>query len=160
MRKPRLEDFTPQAKKRTPDTVNLTGVVPLQPKAPAFSEAPNSDKQVNAAENNVAGSKVVSQYRGSMVSRQHPTTIYPSNEVSIIQWVRKAVKEFGKEAATHRFTQAEKKAIAQIVFTYKDRDIRTTENEITRIAVNFLLQDYHQNGENSILHKCLQSLNA
>jgi hypothetical protein len=45
------------------------------------------------------------------------------------------------------------------VFAYGDRAIRTTENEITRIAVNFLLYDYQSNGENSILHQCLLSLN-
>jgi len=74
--------------------------------------------------------------------------------------VYKAVKEFGKEAATHRFTRSEKKAIADLVYTLKQRDIRTTENEITRIGVNLLIQDFQQNGENSILIQILKRLNA
>ncbi len=73
--------------------------------------------------------------------------------------VRKAVKEFGKEAATHRFTQAEKKALNELVYTYRQQGMRTSENEITRIAINYLLHDHQVNGQNSILHKSLQSLN-
>lgn len=76
-----------------------------------------------------------------------------------IEVVRKAVKEFGKEAATHRFTEAEKKEIADLIYTYKNRGIKTSENEITRIAVNFLFEDYRANGENSVLHSILSALN-
>src|SRR5258707_5405722 len=41
------------------------------------------------------------RHHGSMVSRYHATTI---------EAIRAAVKQFGKEAATHRFTMEEKKA--------------------------------------------------
>ena len=73
--------------------------------------------------------------------------------------VRKAVKEFGKEAATHRFTVAEKREVADIIYTYKNQGIKTSENEITRIAVNFIMEDYRENGKNSVLHKILEALN-
>ena len=84
---------------------------------------------------------------------------------AMVQTVRAAVKLFGKEAATHRFTPEEKKAIAEIVFTYKQRDIRTSENEITRIGVNFIgvnfiIRDYRENGESSLLHGVLKALNT
>jgi hypothetical protein len=42
----------------------------------------------------------------------------------------------------------------------KNKGIRTSENEIARIAVNFLAQEYRKNGENSILAKILKLLNA
>lgn len=84
----------------------------------------------------------------------------PRYHDAIIQLVRKAVKEFGKEAATHRFTVAEKKAIADILYVYKQRGLKTSENEITRIAVNFILQDYEESGENSVLDRVLRALNA
>ena len=90
------------------------------------------------------------RYRDTMVSRYHET---------VIGIVRKAVKELGKEAATHRFTMDEKRAIADLIYTYKNQGIRTSENEITRIAVNFIVQDYKENGENSILEKALKALN-
>ena len=87
----------------------------------------------------------------TMVSRYHAT---------IIEVIRKAVKEFGKEAATHRFTTDEKRLIADLVYTYNRQGIRTSENEITRIAVNFILQDHQENGESCILNLVLQALHA
>ena len=92
------------------------------------------------------------------VSRYHDTT-QPLIHGVVIETVRKAVKEFGKEAATHRFTEAEKREIADLIYTYKNRGIKTSENEITRISVNFIMQDYKENGENSVLHKILKALN-
>ena len=74
--------------------------------------------------------------------------------------MRAAVKLIGKEAATYRFTAEEKKALADLVYTYKRQGIRTSENEITRISVNFILADYEANGENSLLHKVLSALNS
>jgi hypothetical protein len=85
------------------------------------------------------------------VSRYHDT---------IVEVVRKAVREYGKEAATHRFTLEEKKAIADILYAYKGRGIKTSENEIARIAINFVVSDYQENGENSILHKVIEALNT
>ena len=38
--------------------------------------------------------------------------------------------------------------------------IKTSENELSRIAINFLLEDYKANGETSILAKVLASLLA
>lgn len=77
-----------------------------------------------------------------------------------VETVRAAVKVFGKEAATHRFTVEEKKVIRDIVYAYEGRGIRTSENEISRIGVNFLIEDYRANGENSLLHKVLTALNG
>lgn len=90
--------------------------------------------------------------------RYHDTTVSRLHD-AIIELVRKAVKELGKEAATHRFTLAEKKEIGDLIYTYKNRGIKTSENEITRIAVNFIIEDYKENGENSVLHKILEALN-
>lgn len=93
---------------------------------------------------------VIPRYHDTMTPRYHDT---------IVPIVRKAVKEFGKEAATHRFTQAEKKSIADIIYTYKNQGVKTSENEIARISVNFLIEDFKQNGENSILNTILKALN-
>jgi hypothetical protein len=86
----------------------------------------------------------------STVSRYHASTV---------ESVRRAVKEIGKEAATHRFTQTEKQAIADIVHTYKGKSIKTSENEITRIGVNFILQDHKENGKRGILDRVIKALN-
>lgn len=97
------------------------------------------------------------RYRDTKQPRYHATVI-PRYRDTTIETVRAAVKIFGKEAATHRFTSEEKKAIRDIVYAYESRGIRTGENEISRIGVNFLIEDYRQNGENSILHKVLTAL--
>lgn len=88
------------------------------------------------------------------VSRYHDTTT-----PSIVEHIRKAVKEFGKEAATHRFTSTEKRALANIIHTLHMQGIRTTENEIARIAINFVIDDFNKRGKDSLLGLVLQALN-
>ena len=77
---------------------------------------------------------------------------------SMVRRLRKAVKEVGKEAATHRFTQAEKESLRDIVYTYGRQGYRTSENEIARIGVNWLVEDYRENGKRSVLHRILKAL--
>lgn len=91
---------------------------------------------------------------------RHRDTTQPSYQDATIETIRGAVKQLGKEAATHRFTQKEKKDLADIVYRYKGEGIRTSENEITRISINFLVEDYQRNGKDSILARVLERLNA
>lgn len=78
----------------------------------------------------------------------------------MVEGIRKAVKRLGKEATFCRFTQEEKNALADIIYTYKRSGIRTSENEVIRIAVNWLLENYHSDGKNSVLASVLERLNA
>jgi hypothetical protein len=79
---------------------------------------------------------------------------------SMIEMIRKSVKTTGKEVSFVRLTLEEKKQLADIVYTLKSQKIKTTENEINRIAINFLLEDYRLNGENSVLARVLAALLA
>jgi len=90
--------------------------------------------------------------------RNHDTTVSRYHD-TIIELVRVAVRELGKEAATHRFTQQEKRALADIIYAYKGQGLKTSENEITRVAINFIISDYKANGKNSILDRTLKALN-
>jgi hypothetical protein len=72
--------------------------------------------------------------------------------------IRKAVKQIGKEAATYRFSAEEKQTLADIVYTYGRQGYRTSENEITRIAVNWLILDYQERGKQSVLSRLLDAL--
>jgi hypothetical protein len=96
--------------------------------------------------------------RDTVVSRPHDTTSDSSNDS--IEVVRKAVKLLGEKAATHRFTADEKDAIADIVYSLRKKGITTSENEITRIAINYLVWDYRNNKQASILSRVLERLNA
>ena len=99
------------------------------------------------------------RHHGIMQPRNHGT-MTPRHENDIFEVVRKAVKQIGKEAATHRFTLEEKNLLADIEYTYKRLGIRTSENEITRIAINYFIEDYRKNGEQSILANILKRLNS
>jgi len=103
--------------------------------------------------------------------RYHDTkhdTMIPSNhdtvasveETDILEGVRKAVRQFGKEPATQRLTLEEKQALADIEYSYKRQGIRTSGNEIIRIAANYIVREYQLNGANSILAQVLKKLNS
>lgn len=106
--------------------------------------------------------KKVEPNRESIIETKQPrnqdTTVSRYQDTMIAE-VRKAVKEFGKEAATHRFTDKEKQALAELIFKYKRTGIKTSENEIARIAINYIIKDREQNGSESLLEKVLKALN-
>ncbi len=78
----------------------------------------------------------------------------------VVETIRKAVKTPGKEVSFVRLTAEEKAQLADIVYTYKRQGKKTSENEINRIAINYILEDYRANGERSILARVLASLLA
>ena len=94
----------------------------------------------------------------TVIPSNHDTVI-PRYHGDILENVRKALKAYGKEAATHRFTPKEKHEITALIYAYKKQGIRTNENEIARIAINFILRDYKEFGEESILDLVLKLLN-
>lgn len=83
-----------------------------------------------------------------------------SDPADLIELIRKNVKPVGKEAAFCRFTPEEKSALGDVVYTYKRNGIRTSENEIVRVAVNWLIENYHADGQHSVLAQVLDRLNA
>jgi len=95
----------------------------------------------------------------TMIPSDHDTTI-PPTEDEIVEEVRKAVRQIGKEPATQRLTLEEKQALNYIEYSYKRQGTKTSGNEIIRIATNYIVRDYQQNGENSILAKVLKRLNS
>lgn len=142
-------------------------VQPASP--PPSSEVPQLKPEIPSKKpiETLAKPKPASRKRGTVIPRNRDTTTPSNHETmppryhdTIIELVRKATKELGKEAATHRFTVQEKQAVADIIYTYKSQGVRTSENELARIAINFLIHDYKENGENSVLDKVLQALNT
>ena len=84
----------------------------------------------------------------------------PIKQDSVIALIRSAVKETGKETSYHRLTTEEKSKLEDVIYTYKKQGYRLSENEVARIAINWLLEDYKQNGKNSILDLVIESLKA
>ena len=127
--------------------------------ATPLSAQPRTESEKGSSPAGRERAKGQATIRDTMTPRNHETTASRFHE-TIIELIRKAVKEFGKEAATHRFTTEEKKAVADIIYSYKNRGIRTSENEIARIAVNFIINDHKENGEESVLDRALKALNG
>jgi hypothetical protein len=83
-----------------------------------------------------------------------------ASNVELIETIRKTVKTAGKDVSFMRLTAHEKAQLADIVYIYKRQGKKTSENEINRIAVNFLLEDYKENGAASVLAQVLEALRA
>jgi hypothetical protein len=81
-------------------------------------------------------------------------------DAETIDAIRKVVKVQGREVSFIRLTPEEKAQVSDIVYTYKRQGQKTTENQINRIAINYLLHDYHEHGEQSVLARVLASLLA
>ncbi len=81
-----------------------------------------------------------------------------------VETIRKTVKQLGKEVLFVRVTPEEKHELGAIVYSfneiYRGEGRKTSENEVGRIALSFLMQDYRENGNNSILARVLAALNA
>jgi len=90
---------------------------------------------------------------------RHHATMQPRHHATMVETIRSALKEIGKEAATYRLTQEEKKAIEDLIYEYKRKHIKTSANEITRIGVNYILQDHKEKGKQSMLTLVIQALN-
>lgn len=132
---------------------------PLQP----VTEEP---EKIDEAKQSQGKNKEVAN-DGTMIPWYHGTMqpLYHNNASSLpddelIEFIRKAVKQLGKEPATQRLTLEEKRELKAIEFTYSQQEINTSGNEIIRIAMNYIFQDYKKNGENSILAKVLTKLNS
>ena len=71
----------------------------------------------------------------------------------------RAVRRAGKEAGTYRLSAKEKAALVKIVYSFRIRGIRTSENQVARIAINHTIEDLEQKGTESVLSRTLEALN-
>ncbi len=99
--------------------------------------------------------KKVSSKLASVQSSYHASTLSP-----MIERIRKSVKEIGKETGFHRLTSEEKQELVDIVYTYKRQGHKTSENEVVRIALRYLLEEHKESGKESTLNKVLEALKA
>ena len=120
-----------------------------RPKPRATQRKPRADPEAKPMKQGVPAQRD----RGTTVSRQRD-----ASPRSMIERMRGSVIKIGKEAATHRFTREEKDALADAVYTYGRQGYRTSENEIVRIGVNWLMGDYKEHGNHSVLHRVLRAL--
>ncbi len=100
-----------------------------------------------------------SSKHSSNLASKHASTLALSTEM--IEFIRKIVKNPGKEDVLYvRLTKEEKDKLADVSYTYKRQGMKTSDNEVVRIAINALLEDYKTHGETSLLATILASLHA
>ena len=92
----------------------------------------------------------------SMIASKHDSTT--ASPASTIEAVRKVVKSVGNTPLFVRVTEAEKDELFDITTAYKKKKIKTSENEIARIALNYMINDYKENKQGSALAKVLNAL--
>src|SRR5689334_6374054 len=96
--------------------LNITGVMnELRGQSAFFPHIKEDTKQENipsplSVSQQEIAKPAPERYHETMTPRNHDTTVSPDSE--IIEKARKAVKQVGKEAATHRFTLEEKNMLA------------------------------------------------
>lgn len=145
LRSTRPQEAPPPAPIASPPAEEAPAHAPVEPpKKPATRSATKARQQRTNLESATPSN------HDTVVSRYHGDTI---------EAIRRAVRVVGKEAATYRFSPEEKSRMADLIYTYKRQGVRTSENEVSRIALNFIFADYEENGEGSILAKALDALN-
>jgi hypothetical protein len=97
--------------------------------------------------------------KASRKDSKHASTL-ASNHEAVIETIRKTVKRLGNTVSFTRLTPDEKGRLADIVYTYKRQGVKTSENEINRIAINFLIEDFQAHGDESVLAQVIEALNA
>lgn len=96
-------------------------------------------------------------------TKRQATPIQPSvgegysDPIAVLQHALKAV---GKEIYYIRVTPSEKQRVDDLVHSFKSDGIRTSVNEVGRIALNCLLADYDEKGEQSTLSRVLAGKRA
>jgi predicted secreted protein len=148
------------------DTSLLRSTRDLPPTAEATAPAAEPNQNASPAPRAPRQRKprpVIANSADSTVASEQPIVqasklaSYPDE---MIATVRKIVRTTGKEVSFVRLTPAEKAQLADIVYTFKKQGKKTSETEINRIAVNFLMEDYRVSGANSILVRVIDSLLA
>jgi hypothetical protein len=129
-----------------------------QPAHPVSNRKPRAARETVEPANDDAEHHKIASKPASRQASELASVLASSTE--LIETIRKTVKVPGKEVSFVRLTAREKGELADIVYTYKRRGKKTTENEINRIAVNLVLEDYKAHGEASILARVIDALLA
>ena len=123
--------------------------IPNQASSPIYLPAKKKNDTVDRSESNHA-------------SIDASTLAYVQDD--IVETVRKTVKQVGRDTLYVRLTADEKHQVASVVYAlnevYRGESRKTSENEIGRIGVNFLLEDHKVNGKQSVLARVLAALHA
>ena len=125
-----------------------------RPAAPVAEAAPSPDHQTAKTARAPRQRAEASPSPGANPRRT------PSEEPETIEVLQRALKTVGKEIFYARVAPDEKRRVDETVFALKQAGVRTSVNEVGRIALNYLMADHEAHGEQSILSRVLASKRA
>lgn len=96
---------------------------------------------------------------GENTERKHDT-MTPHYHDSMIAKIARSVRDVGKEVSTYRLTPQEKTALVEIIYHYRMRNCRLSENEIARIAINLLIEDFKTDKKSCMLSRIAEAMKA
>ncbi len=87
----------------------------------------------------------IERHHDTMTPSNHDTTP-PSKDDELLEKARKAVRQVGKEAATHRFTLEEKNMLADIEYSYRRREYEQARTKLPALLSIILLRTIIKTG--------------
>jgi hypothetical protein len=93
-------------------------------------------------------------------SERHHDTMTPRYHDSMIATIARSVREVGKEVSTYRLTVQEKETLAEIIYHFRREKCRLSENEIARIAINLLIEDFETDKKSCMLSRIAEAMKA
>jgi hypothetical protein len=128
-------------------------------KSAILNAGKSAHQPIQKEEAEVHTASMLASNQDSLQASNHASMLALSRET--LASIRRVVKNPGKEEVLYvRVSKEEKDALDDVKYTYKRQDIKTSDNEIARLAINALLADYKTNGATSLLAILLDSLHA
>jgi hypothetical protein len=98
----------------------------------------------------------------------YQSTNIPEQQGVMIAAIHKALRDKSNDAASYRLSKIEKQRLTVVLHELKigsllnpdQLNLSSNENEVARIALNYLLNDYQEHKDNSILVRVLTSLRS
>ena len=126
-------------------------------------EREKEEKPTQAPQQRPSGDTVTPRLHETMKPSKHASNREPAIAISeeIVAAVRQELRQPGHRQATYRMTAKEKKGLKDLRLKYFDdeRGLITSDNEMVRAAVNFVLKDFEENKGKSFLARVLEALN-
>ena len=98
--------------------------------------------------------------KDTVVTPRKHTTMTPRYHDSMTATITKSIRETGKEVCTYRLTQKEKTSLVEIIYHFRMRNCKLSENEIARIAINFLIEDFKTDNKDCMLSIIAEAMKA
>jgi len=96
---------------------------------------------------------------GENTGRKHDT-MTPRHHDSMIAKIARTVREVGREVKTYRITPQENNALVEIIYFFRKNKYRLSENEIARIAINLLIEDFESDKKSCMLSRIAEAMKA